>query len=181
MTVPKAEVERRVRRFVETCRRSGLKVTHQRTEVFRELAGREDHPAAETVYREVRRRLPSISRDTVYRTLALLQAQGLIRKTQVLRNEGRYDANAEPHHHFVCTVCGRIEDFESPALDELPLPPSVRALGSVQSAHVQVRGTCSACAGREARGGRDGKTEQGEAVALGGRVMTLERKGDRDE
>jgi len=147
MAVSKADFERRLTRFAETCRRSGLKVTHQRTEVFRELAAREDHPGAEAVYQQVRRRVPAISRDTVYRTLALLEAQGLVRKATVLVNQSRYDANMQPHHHFVCTVCGRVQDFSSAALDNLPLPRSVKSLGSVQSAQVQVRGVCTACAG----------------------------------
>lgn len=146
MTIPKAEVALRLKRFAETCRRRGLKVTHQRTEVFRELAAREDHPAAETVYQQVRRRVPAISRDTVYRTLALLEAQGLIRKAGILSNQGRYDANTERHHHFVCMACGRVQDFYSEALDDLPLPRSVKSLGRIQSAQVQVRGVCSACA-----------------------------------
>jgi len=146
MVVPKAEVEKRMKLFAQTCRRSGLKMTHQRTEVFRELATRDDHPGAETVFREVRRRVPAISRDTVYRTLALLEAQGLIRKAEILFNQGRYDANTERHHHFVCTVCGRVQDFYSAALDGLPLPRSLKSLGRVQSAQVQVRGVCSACA-----------------------------------
>jgi Fur family peroxide stress response transcriptional regulator len=151
MAISKAEIERRLKRFAETCRRSGLKITHQRMEVFRELAAREDHPAAETVYQQVRRRVPAISRDTVYRTLALLEAQGLIRKAGVLFNHGRYDANTERHHHFVCTVCGRVQDFYGEALDDLPLPRSVKSLGRVQSAQVQVRGVCSGCTGRKAK------------------------------
>jgi Fur family peroxide stress response transcriptional regulator len=153
MAVPKAEVEVRLMRFVETCRRSGLKITHQRTEVFRELAAREDHPGAEAVCQQVRRRVPAISRDTVYRTLALLEAQGLIRKAEVLFNQSRYDANTECHHHFICTVCARVQDFYSEALDHLPLPRSVKSLGRIQSAQVQVRGVCSPCTGRKGKRG----------------------------
>ena len=148
MTVPDAELRRRLERFAETCRRTGLKLTHQRSEVFRELAMTDEHPDAETVYDRVRRRLPTVSRDTVYRTLATLDAAGLVRRTAVLVGAGRYDANTDPHHHFVCTRCGRVQDFNSPALDGLPIPPSVKALGAIESAHVQVRGVCAACAGR---------------------------------
>lgn len=151
MAISRMEVERRLERFAVTCRRSGLRITHQRTEIFRELAARDDHPGAETVYQQVRRRVPAISRDTVYRTLALLEAQGLIRKAEILFNQGRYDANTEPHHHFVCTVCGRVQDFQSEALDDLPLPRSLKSLGRVRSANVQVRGVCSACAGRKGK------------------------------
>ena len=146
MAVPKTEIERRMGRFTETCQANGLKVTHQRMEVFRELASTEDHPDAETIYQSVSRRVPAISRDTVYRTLATLEEYGLVRKAEILSNRGRYDANMDRHHHFVCTQCGCVHDFYSETLDELPIPKSVSTLGRVESSHVQLRGICSACA-----------------------------------
>jgi len=146
MAISKVEIERRMRRFTETCRQNGMKVTHQRMEVFRELAGAEDHPDAETLYQSVRKRVPAISRDTVYRTLATLEEQDLVRKAEVLSSKGRYDANMDRHHHFVCTECGLVRDFYSEKLDELPIPKSVATLGRVESSHVQLRGICSTCA-----------------------------------
>jgi Fur family peroxide stress response transcriptional regulator len=146
MAVSKAEIERRMRRFVETCRASGLKATHQRMEVFRELAGAEDHPDAETIYQNVRRRVPAMSRDTVYRTLATLEEQGLVHKAEILASRGRYDANMDRHHHFVCIKCGMVRDFYSKTLDDLPIPKTVASLGRVESAHVQLRGICADCA-----------------------------------
>jgi len=146
MAVSKVEIERRMRRFTDTCQGHGLKLTHQRMEVFRELAGADDHPDAETIYQNVRRRVPAISRDTVYRTLATLEEQGLVRKAEILASKGRYDANMDRHHHFVCTECGLVRDFCSAKLDDLPIPKSVASLGRVESSHVQLRGICSACA-----------------------------------
>ena len=149
MAVPKAELERRISRFGQTCARAGMKVTHQRTEVFREVAGRDEHPDAETVYQRVRRRVTGISRDTVYRTLAMLESEGLIHRTGALSGPARYDANLERHHHFVCIACGKITDFRSKALDGLPIPRSVTALGRIGAVQVYVRGVCSACVSRE--------------------------------
>lgn len=146
MAVSKAEIERRMQYFAETCRAGGLKTTHQRMEVFRELAGAETHPDAETIYQNVRRRVPAISLDTVYRTLATLEEQGLVHKAEIVSGRGRYDANMKHHHHFICTACGRVHDFYSPALDDLPIPKSVSAMGRVESAQVQLRGLCTNCA-----------------------------------
>jgi len=146
MAVSKAQIERRMERFVQMCRERGMKLTHQRMEVFRELAGTEEHPDAETLYQGVSERIPTISRDTVYRTLASLEEQGLVHKAEILASRGRYDANMDRHHHFVCVKCGRVRDFYSEAMDELPIPKSVTSLGRVESAHVQLRGLCSTCA-----------------------------------
>ncbi len=151
MVLSKAEVDRRVQAFLRTCRVRGLKLTEQRTQIFRELAASLAHPDAETVYQAVSKRVPSISRDTVYRTLSTLEDEGLVRKVEPLSESARYDANLDRHHHFVCTVCGLVRDFYSEALDDLPIPKSVEALGQIESAQVEVRGICSACAQRKTK------------------------------
>ena len=63
--------------FEQVCRGAGVKLTHQRMEVFREVALSGDHPDAETIYRRVRARIPTVSLDTVYRALWLLAELGL--------------------------------------------------------------------------------------------------------
>jgi len=144
--VPEREVEKRVQVFIRMCRQLGMKVTHQRLEIFRELAASASHPDAESIYKAVRRHMPTISRDTVYRTLATIETAGLIRKVEPIVESARYDANMRQHHHFICTKCGRISDFYSTELNDLPIPESVHELGIIASAHVEVRGTCSVCA-----------------------------------
>jgi len=150
VAVANAEVERRVNEAAETLRQEGLRVTHQRMEIFREVAATDEHPDAETVYRRVSDRVPAVSRDTVYRALATLEEHGLVSRADILGGPARYDADTEPHHHFVCTVCGAVKDFRSAALNDLPIPRSAKALGRVASAHVQVRGICADCLGRKA-------------------------------
>jgi Fur family peroxide stress response transcriptional regulator len=128
-----------------------MKVTHQRAEIFREVAASDEHPDAETVYQRVQQRVTGISRDTVYRTLATLESKGLIRRTEVLGGPVRYDANTERHHHFVCTRCGLMKDFCSEALDDLPIPKAVEAFGRIEAAQVQVRGVCLSCASKKTK------------------------------
>jgi Fur family peroxide stress response transcriptional regulator len=152
VVVSQRELERRIEAFEGTLRRKGLRVTHQRTEIFREVARTDEHPDAETVYRRVSERVPAVSRDTVYRTLATLEDHGLVSRAEVLRGPARYDADTDQHHHFVCTACGAVKDFRSERLDGLPIPRSVRRLGRVASAHVQVRGVCADCLARGGEG-----------------------------
>ena len=152
MAVAKEEAECRMRRFVQVCRQRGLRVTHQRTEIFRELARTDEHPDAETIYRRVHRRIPAVSLDTVYRTLGMLEERGLVGKAEVQCGAARYDANTNDHHHFVCTVCGLVRDVYSEAMDEVPVPASVREIGTVTSRRVHWRGVCSRCsAGKTTR------------------------------
>ena len=66
MTTDPSGVERRMAHFETVCRDSGIKLTHQRLEIFREVAQTGDHPDAEKVYQGVRERMPTVSLDTVY-------------------------------------------------------------------------------------------------------------------
>ena len=146
MKTDKREIERRMARFEQVCRSAGVKLTHQRMEIFREVLQTGEHPDAETVYRGVRARIPTVSLDTVYRSLWLLSDLGLITTLGPARERTRFDANLNRHHHFVCLRCGLTRDFYSDALDALRLPQSIRAIGRVQTTHVEARGVCQECA-----------------------------------
>ena len=145
MKVETKEVERRVKAFYEMCRRYDVKVTHQRAEIYRELARTKEHPDAETIYGRVRRRIPAISLDTVYRTLRLLEKKGIISRVGSLGKRTRFDANTARHHHFICTECGFVGDVYNKEWDAFPTPKDERAMGRVNSVHVEPRGLCKAC------------------------------------
>jgi Fur family peroxide stress response transcriptional regulator len=149
MTIPQKEVEQRLNHFETVCRDEGIKVTHQRIEIFREVAQSEEHPDADGIYQRVRHRLPTVSLDTVYRTLWLLNDLGLVTTLGSSRTPTRFDANLESHHHFVCRQCGLTRDFVSDDFDSLALPHALSDFGEVERAHVEVRGICRACLGKE--------------------------------
>jgi Fur family peroxide stress response transcriptional regulator len=138
-------------RFEKVCRDAGVKLTPQRIEVFREVARTGDHPDAETVLRGVRRRLPSVSLDTVYRSLWLLANLGLMRTLGPSRERTRFDANLDRHHHFVCVQCGMMRDFTSDAFDGLEPPESVGEIGRAGEVHVEVRGVCHRCSKKRSK------------------------------
>jgi len=145
MKMEAEEIEKRVHRFPEVCRRYGVKATHQRSEIYRELAGTKEHPDAETIYKRVRERIPAISLDTVYRTLRLLEKKGLISRVGSLGERTRFDADTIRHHHFVCTECGFIGDIYNEEWNDFRPPSDVRTMGTVNSIHVELRGLCKTC------------------------------------
>jgi len=142
---PREQTEKRVAEFLEVCRRQGVKATHQRTEILRELAASEEHPDAETLLARVRQKIPAISVDTLYRTLRLLEDNGVIARVGSMRDRARFDANTDRHHHFVCTECGMIGDFYNDEMDRLPVPREVAEMGSVDGVYVELRGICRKC------------------------------------
>ncbi len=131
--------------MAEALRESGLRLTHQRLQVVREIAGSDEHPDVETIYRRVRRRVPTISLDTVYRSLGALADLGLISRVTGVGGPVRYDANLERHHHFVCTRCGSVRDVADGRLDALRPAADIALPGTVESVEVQFRGICSEC------------------------------------
>ena len=143
--VDSAVLEDRMNSFAELCRRAGIRATHQRMEVFRDVAGTEEHPDVESIHRRVRRRVPAISLDTVYRTLRLFEERGLVSRVSYPGDRARFDGNTDHHHHFICTGCGLVRDFYSDELDAFRPPGAAKALGKVDTVHVELRGLCREC------------------------------------
>lgn len=141
--------ERRLQNFQVAVKQAGVKLTHQRLEIFHELAKTEEHPDAETIFRAVQQRVPTVSLDTVYRTLWLLRDLGLVKMLGPSRDAARFDVNLDPHHHYVCVSCAAVRDFASEALNNLPLCALVKGFGSVVEAQVEVRGLCARCQERK--------------------------------
>ncbi len=133
-------------KFTSACRKADLKVTHQRLEIYRELAQAEDHPAAEMLYKRISKRLPTISLDTVYRTLATFEKHGLISRVPTLESQARFEAKMARHHHVVCSKCGSISDFIWSGFDETHLPAQVADWGKVTRKNIVLVGICAACA-----------------------------------
>lgn len=146
MKVDQGEVERRVEGFRYAARQAGVKLTHQRLEIFREVAASLEHPSAEAVMKALQPRMPTVSLDTVYRTLWLLNDLGLVSTLGPKRESVRFDANLAHHHHYVCVRCGLARDFESTELNALRIPEAVNGFGSIVATHVEVRGVCDRCA-----------------------------------
>ena len=145
MAISKKELNTRIDKFKEALRNSGIKLTHQRLEIFREVAKVTDHPDAESILQRLRKRLPTVSLDAVYRTLWLANDLGLITTLGPSRERTRFDANLKCHHHFVCTKCGQTSDFYSDEFANLKMPDSLKAIGNPEMTQVVVKGVCLKC------------------------------------
>jgi len=145
------EVDRRLEKFKRAAKRAGVKLTHQRLEIFREVASSLEHPDADAIFRAVQPRMPTVSLDTVYRTLRMLNDLGLVTTLGTRRESVRFDANFGHHHHYICVRCGMARDFESAAFNALRIPAAAKSFGSVVTTHVEVRGICGRCETKFAR------------------------------
>ncbi len=85
--------------------------SRQREAILNVLCSTKSHPTAAWIYDNVRMILPNISLGTVYRNLALLEQDGLIRKIPVGDNHEHFDGDTTQHSHFYCKCCEKITDI----------------------------------------------------------------------
>jgi len=138
-------LEERISFFEEACRRDGLRITHQRLEIFKELLNSQDHPAVEKLYNRLQPKLPTISLDTIYRTLTTLEQHGLVSRVQTVESQARFESKMEEHLHLICRKCGNITDFDWQFSDKVVLPAEIENWGHIEQKNVILHGLCKQC------------------------------------
>jgi len=141
----KLTIQEKLAYFKNACREADLKLTHQRLEIFRELAEATDHPTAETLYKRLKKTLPTLSFDTVYRTLATFEEHNLVFRVQTTESHARFEAEGG-HHHAICSRCRKITDFEWHDFEKSQLPEQIAQWGSITDRQITLHGTCLQCA-----------------------------------
>jgi Fe2+ or Zn2+ uptake regulation protein len=90
------------------------RITNQKLIILDFLRKTKIHPTAEQVFLEVQKKLPQISKATVYRVLDNLVSEGVIKSITNKDKTGsptRFDGNEKNHQHFICNNCGEIIDL----------------------------------------------------------------------
>ena len=104
------------------------------------------HPSAETIHAMLQAEHPDISLATVYRNLALFKRQGLITSLGTVNGVERFDANTNPHVHFVCNGCDAVIDLPQMQVpQELCRQAASGTGGTVTTCKLTFTGTCQAC------------------------------------
>jgi Fur family iron response transcriptional regulator len=114
----------------------GILPTPQRLEVAGILLEKPQHLSADQIIDRLRVHGSAVSKATVYNTLNLFSARGLVKEVMVDPVRKFYDSTTHPHHHFYNVDTGELADipdaevrFESlPALPEGTQKESVEVL-----------------------------------------------------
>lgn len=90
------------------------------------LLTRPQHMTAEQLLAALRSDGCRISKATVYNTLNLFAAQGVIRQLAVDGDRAWFDSNVAPHYHFQDLDTGQLTDLSPPEVrfERLPPPPA---------------------------------------------------------
>ena len=149
MPLPAVEVsqspEDKFREFLAS-RPKAQRYTEQQRDVVRFIFSQHHHFDAEQLIDDLKRSSFRVSRATAYRTLAKLVDAGLLRRLEVgSRTFYEHDYGYPQHEHLYCEQCGKMIEFQNPAVDALIREVS-RAHGFQASGHTFIiRGTCTDC------------------------------------
>jgi Fur family ferric uptake transcriptional regulator len=131
--------------FADLLRQRGIQITAQRLAVLRSVAG-QPHATADVVASAVRAAIGSISLQSVYHALSVLEAEGLIRRIQPAGSPARFECRVgDNHHHLICRGCGRMVDVDC-AVGIAPCLTAANDKGyEIDEAEVIYWGRCPDC------------------------------------
>jgi Fur family ferric uptake transcriptional regulator len=106
--------------ILERCAARGLRMTEQRRTIAAVLSDSDDHPDVEELHRRSAARDPNISLATVYRTVKLLEEQGILDRLDFGDGRARYeDAERDHHDHLIDMNSGDVIEFVDREIEAL--------------------------------------------------------------
>ncbi len=102
------------------CIENGLKMTGPRRVIARVLSEATDHPDVDELHRRANRLDARISLATVYRTVRLLEAKGILARRDLGSRRARYEPSGSRNHfHMVDQDNGMVLEFAAPEVETL--------------------------------------------------------------
>ena len=106
--------------IVQKCLSKGVKLTDQRKIIAKVMSQSKDHPDVDELYKRVSKIDPKISIATVYRTVKLLEEEGIVAKHDFKGKKARYEELSESHHdHLIDVKTGEIVEFVDEEIEVL--------------------------------------------------------------
>jgi Fur family ferric uptake transcriptional regulator len=107
-------------RIEQLCTDQGLRMTGQRRVIARVLSAADDHPDVEEVYRRANAVDARISLSTVYRTLRLFEAKGILERHEFGTGRSRYEEATHRHHdHLIDLETGKVIEFRNEEIEQI--------------------------------------------------------------
>jgi Fur family peroxide stress response transcriptional regulator len=136
----------RVDQMLSKLKGNDFRITPQRIAILTILAGSEEHPSVEDIFKEVKTQFPTTSLATVYKTISLLKELNQVLELGFPDGSNRYDGSKPyPHPHVICTKCKRIVDPELVHLGEISEEMSLKTGYKIFSHRLDFFGLCPRC------------------------------------
>ena len=121
----------------------GIRPSVQRVAIMKYLLTHHTHPTVEEVFLALKKKLPTVSRTTVYNTLSMLSEYGAVSMITIDDHRVCYDGVTTPHAHFFCKRCEKVFDFEM-----TDLPQYTGEIGKgfrIDDTQLYYKGVCPHC------------------------------------
>ena len=107
--------------FRDYLNKRGLKFTHERELILKEVFARHEHFDVEALFQRLYQKDKRISRATIYRALPLLIDSGLISEAMRCKDRIYYEHiyGHKHHSHMLCIKCGKIIEFSDDKIEKL--------------------------------------------------------------
>ena len=83
-----------------------------RVKIMEYLISKKNHPTADSIYKELKKELPTLSKTTIYNSINAFTRAGVVKTIMGDGKEAHYDAVMDPHGHFLCEICQGCFDFD---------------------------------------------------------------------
>lgn len=125
--------------------------TRERELILDRIASLQGHFNAEDLTFALKR--DRVSRATIYRSLELFVAQGLLQRVHLGERGAQYEIihGRRPHAHLYCLGCGSLTDYPLPFLSHLPGRIEKQRRFATEHMLVRVCGYCQRCRARALR------------------------------
>jgi Fe2+ or Zn2+ uptake regulation protein len=128
----------------------GLRITRQRRAILDVLERSHSQTSALQLYDAVRSAHPEIGLTTVYRTLALLEGIGAVRRLHGGEACETVVSAHHPHgHSVVCESCGAVEEFTACDIAAIAAAATAETGFAITDHFLQLSGTCEMCSERK--------------------------------
>lgn len=135
-------------RFTAFLNSQKLRKTPERFEILNSVMECNGHFDADSLYNMLEKKAYHVSKATVYNTIELLCAAGIVRKLLFDTHQARYELAEQTHSHLVCTQCGEIREIDLDGIDSRLASMSFRAF-SPAYVSTCIYGICEACKNRQ--------------------------------
>ena len=130
---------------------NGIKLTRQRNLLMRQILHFNDHFSTDLLYVKLKVKGINISRATVYRTLALFEECGIIKKALTDEDISYYEVSTrnEHHDHLICIECGEIIEFYSEKIEKIQKEIYTNYDYTPASHQLILKGICKKCSKKQ--------------------------------
>ncbi|MBP7645324.1 MAG: ferric iron uptake transcriptional regulator [Comamonas sp.] len=135
---------------IEDLKSTGLKATLPRLKILEIFQiGKQRHMTAEDVFRVLLDERSDIGLATVYRVLTQFEQAGILLRSNFESGKAVYELNEGQHHdHFVCTSCGKVEEFYDPEIEKRQQMIADQMGWSIQDHSMSLYGQCAVCSSK---------------------------------